>query len=632
MPPPLPPDLMQRASSITEKMLKGARGAREIFMRAGKEIAQYAYSPDYQFEYHSLPAKSFFRAKVALTAEAMRVFGPYLYQVNPHRTSTVRDGATPQMARVADIVTKYLNYTPGKLDLYHNERRVIDEAISWGRGCIWTDVDPTTGLVGSEQFSVRDLLVDPDCQTMRKARYIFRRHRKQRVEAQRLYPKANWSLIQKNERNQGDDNLPWEQKPAATSDMVSYWCLYTKHGMEGIEGYTELVKAMQEKGVPTQIDLTQPAVFILSENGKLLGIEPWSVPFYKEDEFPVTVLDFYDSPSSPWPASPLEPAMGFQRAINWIVTLMMGKYRFTSRTVGAIMDQDGQGLSDASMGKLLMGNDIEMLSIKVKGEVKTLNQFVSEINWSQDYLSVGMSFMNVLEQRFQKASGLYEILYSGETGTQSRSATDASVKDRNSQSRVHDMRDQVEKHATAVARKEAQVLRFLKDGQHIGKVLGPEDAKDWGFLVKPGGDDVMAMTQQFAQQFAQQGMPPNVAMRNGQLLAQEKAKQAVDFDRWMLETDYAIEADSIKRRDIDQRIDSLKELMNQLVPTQLQSPNPMVQALGYDTTASYLDAIGADRGVVNNYRMMAAQLRQPPPMLPLGAPAPQPPANAPAGA
>lgn len=601
-------DAIQMAGGICAQMLKGGKTSRRRFYDSGAEIARYGYAPNYNFEYQTLPSNTFFKSKVALTAEAMRVFGPYLYQVNPHRTSTARENATPQMVRIAEIVGQYLNYTPTKLDNYRRSRRAIDDALSWGRGVKWTEVDESTGLIGSTYDSVRNLLLDPDAKDVQQARWAARRHQKLRAEAKAMLPNGKWDVIPKGGSLANNEPLPWEQKPMSTTDTVTYWCIYTKHGLRGQNGADELLKTMQEKDPAWTID--RPLVYYCSDEGRIVAIEPWSVPFYRENEFPCTLLDFYDYPESAWPVSPLDPAIGFQRAINWIVTLMMGKYRYTSRTVGAILKQAGEGLSDADIDKVLVGSDIEMLQITCKGEVKSIKQFIDEFNWSHEYLTTGMNLLGLLEQRFQKACGLYEILYSGNSDTQSRSATDASVKDRNSQSRVRDMRDRVEKFESAVARKEALALRFLKDREHVGRVLGPEAGKDWGFLVKPGGDDVQAMAQEFTQHFVQQGMDPMMAQQNAMQMAQEMAKQAVDLDRWSLETDYGIEADSIKRRDIDQRIDALGELTNQTVPTMMQSPDQNERALAFDILATQQDAIGSPREIVQGFRDQANRLRQ----------------------
>lgn len=618
----IPKQYWAQVAELMKKLIEGGKKSRRRFYDTGKEIAQYAYAPDYKFDYHTLPAQAFFRAKVALSAEAMRVFGPYLYQVNPHRTFTVRETATPQMGRVAEICGQYLNYTPDKLDLYGNNRRAIDEAITWGRGVVWTEVDPTTGLVGSFYDSVRNLLIDSEAKRKRDQRWVARHYRIPKYEAKKLVPQGQWDNIEKDTGNNGGDEfLPWETRPSETYETVSFWRVMLKNGINGLSGAANIVKSAQ--AVDPTLTFDQPMVITISDRMRMISCDPWDVPLFESDEWAYSEIDFYDSQESVWPVSPLDPAISFQRAINWIVTLMMGKYRYTSRTIGATMKQGGEGISEEDLDKVLIGADVEMLKLTVKGETRSLKDFLTEFQWSHDYLQHGMKFLEMLESRFQRASGLYEILYAGETGTQSRSATDASVKDRNSQSRVKDMRDRVEKWQSKVARKEAQTVRFLKDRGHITEVLGEQAGQDWGFLVKPGAADMQEMANQFAQQFIQQGLPPQMAIQSATQMAQQAAAQAVDMQRWALETDYGIEADSIKRRDIDQRIDSLKELMNQLVPTQIQSPMPQVAALGYDTTAAYLDAIGCERAIVQSYRQLAAQLRMPPPIPPQLPPPPQ---------
>ena len=279
--PPKTGQWMQNASAITERMLKAGRNGRQRFYDEGVEIARYGYAPDYKFEYQTLPSASFFKAKVALTAEAIRVFGPLLYQVNPHRTFTTRDNTTPQIERVSAIVDQYINYTPGKLDLYGNSRRAINDGLSWGRGCVWTYVDRATGLVGSEHFSVRDLLTDPDSKSWKANRWIARRYRTTRPEAKEKYPNAKWDLCPKGGKsNAADDILPWENRSAKVSDLVTYWCIYAKRGLLGLEGFEELVKEVQK--TDEQVDLTSPLVFIVNDDGKLMDTQPWEVPFHKD--------------------------------------------------------------------------------------------------------------------------------------------------------------------------------------------------------------------------------------------------------------------------------------------------------------------------------------------------------------
>ena len=600
-------------------MLKSGRSSRQRFWTSGVEIARYGYAPDYGFEYQTLPKNAFFRAKVALTSEAIRVFGPMIYPSNPHRTATSKPWATPEMQRVTDIVGEYLNFTPGEADLFGHNRRMIDEATSWGRGVLLTGRDPKSGLITSKYRSVRELLLDGDAKSWDDCRWGSIKERMTRSEARAMWPEGKWDVIPKDRAIQDKDSLPWEHSAKTGADIVVFHRIWVKTNLYDQEGGKELLKLDREQDQQVTAETRKPVCYLCDEDGKLIFMGPWEVPFYQDDEFPFTVTDFYPNGEGLWPISPLEPAMGYQRAINWLVTLMMGKYRFTSRTVGAIIKQNGEGLADADIDKLLIGNDVEIMQIATKGEAKTLKDLVGEFNWSHDYLVHGMTLLSTLEDRFQKATGLYNVLYAGESPTQSRSATDAAMKDRNSMSRINDMRQSVEKAQSKVARKEAMAARYLLKREDIGKVLGPDSAKDWGFLVAPGSD----VQNMLLEQAMQAGLPDEEALA----FVQEKAAQAVDPDRWRLETDYGIEADSMKRQDIDQRIDAQKELISQVVPAQIQSPDLMEKSLAYRALGTYHQTIGNDANLVKRMFAYADQLEQmalaPPPMMPpVGGPAP----------
>lgn len=614
-------DVWATTGRILANMIKQGRAARKRFWDQGVEINRYGYAPDYGFEYQTLPKNAFFRAKVAMTSEAIRVFGPLLYPSNPHRTATAKRWATPEMQMVTQLVGDYLNYTPVECDLFTHNRRMIDEAVPWGRGVSLTERDPRSGLVRTIYRSVRDLLLDPDGRGGGNIRWGSLRERMTRTEAKALWPEGKWDIIPKDKRSGGDaDSLPWESCPKSGADIVSFHRVWVKTNLYDQEGGKELLKLDQEQDQNIAADTRRPICYLCDEEGRLIMMSPWEVPFHMDDEFPFTCTDFYPHSDGLWPVSPLEPGVGYQRAMNWLVTLMMGKYRFTSRTVGATVKRNGEGLSDTDMDKLLIGGDIEFLQLESKGEMKSVKDVFSEINWSHDYLVHGTNLLNKMEERYQYSTGLYGLLYTGTGDTQSRSATDASMRERNSMSRVNDMRLSVEKAQTIIARKEAMAARYLLTREDIGKVLGPQSAESWGFLIKPGSDAVEMMFQQAVQS----GMPTEEAIA----FAQDKARQAVDIDRWRLETDYGIEADSMKRQDIDQRIEAQKELISQVVPVQIQSPDLMERAMAYRTLGTYHQTIGNDANLVKSLFANADRLEQmamaPPPMPMPGAPPPNP--------
>jgi len=200
---------------------------------------------------------------------------------------------------------------------------------------------------------------------------------------------------------------------------------------------------------------------------------------------------------------------------------------------------------------------------------------------------------------------LTEILATGQGETQSRTATDAQMRDNRSMSRVNDMQQQVIDHQNKVARKEALCARFLLEPQDIKPLLGDAAANDWGILVNP--DETTPQT--LMQNFLQAGLPPEAAQQE----VMNILSQAVDFEKWAAETDYIIEADTIRRMDASQNIDNYKEMANQLIPTLMGSIDPADRAMGFELQANYLKALNADPKAVQLLKDRANMLRMMPP-------------------
>jgi hypothetical protein len=600
--------------SISKRLIDAGKGSRKRFLKDGLEVMRYGYAPDYNFEYQTIAPKAFFKAKAALTAEAFAVIGPYLFPQTPVRVLEPRS-LDPAVVRRTDILSQLLNYTPKEMDLRTQCRRAIIDAIGYGRGVVWTGRDAKTGLVYSMWDSVRNLITDPNARVPKERNWVARKRVRPRFAVIQEIPQAREAILKlpayANRASDGDGRYEWENQDT-TTDCICYYEVWSKVGLHNFKGGVELLKLM---GAPPPDGTTgespeaagtmqaddSPLKYCVAEDGTLLYVSEWEVPFYEDDLFPVTELDFLENPDSDWPISPLAQALGYQRAINWLITLMMGKYRFTSRTFGALAR--ASGLSPKDKDKVLIGGDIEMLEITTNGsETRKLSDYISEFQFSQDYLAVGMQFLDMLEMKYQKASGLYEILYSGDTGRQMRSAQEAALKERTSKTRIDDMKDKVAEWQATMARKEAMASRFLYTREDVTAILGEQAGNDWGFLVKPDRLSV----ETWAQENVAAGMMPDEAWE----AAAKQYQQAVSLDSWRKEIDYSIESGSMRRRDIDTKIDALREMMNQAVPTQMQSADPGERALAYDSMAEYYEAIGVDKQLVEKYRAKAAELTQ----------------------
>lgn len=595
---------------ILQKLRAVDRAARKSFIARGREIVRYGWAPDYGFEYQTLPANAFFKAKVAKTSQAIKVFGPYLYQQNPHRTYKVREDADPQMERRAELASKYANYSIGQYNFRANSRHSIDDALSWGAGVMWTDRHPQKPkIIASLWDSVRDLLLDGDATTYDEQKRMWRRRSLPRQIAMGMYPQFKDKFAKlplTKSRNDEDGRLAWETTTnAEVSNLVCWWECWTTYPLSIYGNGSNIAELAKQEKIQLP---TGPAKWLMADDGTYIGVTEWDVPLFLDSEWPATILGFFDDMDNIYPVSPLWDGIGFQRAMNWIVTLMMGKYRFTSRTALAIKSTNGQSLTNTDRDKLLIGNDIEAISIKVNGENLQLKDFVEQFNWSQEYLNYGMKFLELMEQQYEKATGLTELLTTGQGDTQSRSATDAQMRENRSMSRINDMTQQIVEWQNKIARKEALCARFLLGPQDIQPLLGDAAATDWGILMKP--DEQTA--QNLIQQFTQAGLPPELAMEEVQRIL----SQAVNYEKWAAETDYTIEADSIRRSDSTTLVDSYKEMANQLIPTLMQSPDPMDRALGFDMQAEYIKSMNGDAKLVKALKDRANAIRMMPPPMP----------------
>jgi hypothetical protein len=92
-------------------------------------------------------------------------------------------------------------------------------------------------------------------------------------------------------------------------------------------------------------------------------------------------------------------------------------------------------------------------------------------------------------QLFDKRTGLTELMY-GQTTSQMRSATEASVKGDAMQARPADMLDQVTHWGTRLSRKEALAARWLLRPNDVMPIMGPLGSMAWQqhLSLKPGED------------------------------------------------------------------------------------------------------------------------------------------------
>jgi hypothetical protein len=502
----------------------------------------FMYGADYSMRHggwgsddHSLPNPTF-RATYNKVAEAVQLFGPFLYHRNPHRVvnpaelpelpmEAMGDPQDPMVAAqiqqfqqteqrqqtktglVSSLIEHYLNYTPNELDLRGHARQAIDEAIIKGMGLLWPEVyTPPTGaprMVGSFYDSVDNLVMDPDMENILYSKYIARRRvlPVHEVEARfNLKPEtlrgSLESVTRQGQFNDGEDSSDYRYYRARgdTCDLFTYWEIYSRIGFgHNLRDYGNrrthgpLDRRLDKMGKYIFLAVSDHHQYPLNlpeevcENGSDRDIfmrSQWPTPFWADPTNPWPFVDiaFHRRPRKVWPMSHIKPGLGEIRFLNWALSFIADKIKNTSRDFVAVLKSAGEELRT----NLLSGRDLTLLEIDAPNQkISEMVQFLQHPQFNKDIWSTMEAMMGILERRI----GLNELMY-GESRKQLRSSAEAQIKGDQLRIRPDDMAEVVEAAMTLVARKEAIAAYWHLEGQDVAPILGNDRAQIWDAIVK----------------------------------------------------------------------------------------------------------------------------------------------------
>lgn len=481
-----------------------------------------------------------------------------------------------------------LNFTPNEFDLKGESRLAIDEAIIKGRGVVFHEMFAAPGsntwLPKTSWLSVDDVLIDPDAKTLRGATWIA-------IRCQEPY----WQV----ERDRGME--PGSMKKAATGesasrsaevdsgkfgshyrrrgdshDLVTYYKVFSKAGMghrlakgsldSGFIGSSvEPLKEMLEQfGDYCYIEVCDGCNYPLNLPNNVLDAPAeeegamedftrrvsWPVPFYRDNEWPITELDFHPIPGSAWPQAHMKPALGELRFLNWAMSFLAGRIRTTSRTFIALAEHLDEEIKDA----IENGGDLTILPLKT-----SLHKSINEVVQFLDHPGVNKDIWDIISQvmiLFDKRTGLTELLY-GLSGKQMRSAQEAALKEEQTNIRPDDMAAQVETWQTRIARKEGQMLRLFCGPESVAPVFGETVEQP---PEMPGMPPQQPQLGVFSQMWAQFAYAPV-----------EGGDQNVE--KVFREYEYRIEAGSIRKPNVERDQTNMDQAMQVLLQPLLNAYN-----------------------------------------------------------
>lgn len=467
--------------------------------------------------------KPTFKVSVNKCFEFVTIFGPALYFENPVRTvkprmpivippqffgqdmMTYQAMMSQESNRVMEdglrsvLLESYLNWTPTEYRLDTEARLAIDEALIKGRGCLWTELYSPPGstmkIVRSLWGSTDDLLIDPDAPSIDKALWIARRCVHPVWQVERDYGLRQGSIRGNCESQaqqisvDNDEDAMYDRKRGLTNDLLVYWKIYSKMGIGGrlqgakdsnrrpLEMFGDYAYLAVADGIPYPLnlspDVTQQSI---ADPASVFSRVAWPTPFWGEEEFPVSVLDFHTIHNCPWPMPHLKSAMGELKFLQWTMSFLMGKIRNTTRDFIAIKKEAGEEIKTT----LLEGKDLTMIEIEAgHGAINDLVQFLQHPQVNGDIWKM----IAAVEENFDKRVGLTELMYGNQGATQIRSASEATLRNQNMNVRPDDMRKQVEAWMRRVSAKEALAARYHLSAEDVQPVLGAMGASAWTQFV-----------------------------------------------------------------------------------------------------------------------------------------------------
>ncbi len=423
-----------------------------------------------------------------MAMQAVQQYQGYLQAVQAERAQ--------DQAR-ATLLEAYLNYTPTALDLKSEFRRAIDEALIKGMGVLWTEVYTSPAglkMVGSFHDTVDNLLIDPDFESIRDAKWIARKcvapwwqvEQEHGLPPGSLRAKATAESYTQQGEQVANPDADFDRRRGMTNDLVTYYKVWSKMGVGSrLSGVMPGLEALDVYGQYLYLEICPSCEYPLNLPPEVLAgpaeeIEKriqWPTPFWADDAWPFTPIIFHEIPREVWPQSHIKPAMGELTFLNWGYSFLAGKVKVACRDFLAIKAQASEEIKK----QITQGKDFTVIDLKeIDGKINDLVQFLQHPPFNKELYTV----IEGINSNFEKRTGLTELAY-GMSENQMRSAEEAAVKGDQVSVRPDDMANRVEDGASELGRKEAFAIRWHLTSQEIVPVLGQAAGQLWDQFVMP---------------------------------------------------------------------------------------------------------------------------------------------------
>jgi hypothetical protein len=218
-----------------------------------------------------------------------------------------------------------------------------------------------------------------------------------------------------------------------------------------------------------QYPLNLPKEFLLSgaTDADVRQRLSWPVPFWKDDAWPLSELDFHPDPDSPWPLPPLSAALGELKFLNFLVPWLCNRIYSSSRDFWAVI---GSHFDDYK--KYLEEGEDQVVFPIPPGQYDDIKKAIQNLTQPETRADAWKIY-ELVNEAFDKRMGMTPLLYGmNPDNTQSRTAADTNNKWQALGVRQEQMQKKVVAWQSRLAGSEAQLMWLFIQAQDTMPLLG----------------------------------------------------------------------------------------------------------------------------------------------------------------
>lgn len=418
------------------------------------------------------------------------------------------------------VMQAYLNYSqreqPGGLD--GHVKSWIVEMMVRGRSLLipqtYTPPGSDRVLTGLFHKSSLDFFVDPDAESadLSDAQWIALRWASPTWELEDRFGLERGSIkgSMESTESQSDPMERNEGRKDKSKDIVVWYEVFSKAGigvrMDGMGPSTvdpALGKSLDKSvGNFAYLCICESCDYFLNakdddlrkaDDDAVSALFAWPLESWRDNRWPVVVLDSHTlthSPLGAWPMPPLGPTIGYLTAYNILMSAFIEQAYTQRKVLIGVLASEAKAVRAA-----LKSSDnpalVEVSDVAAK-QITDLVQYLTHPNNNFDILKA----IEFTKEQIQEGTGLTPHTYAQST-TQSRSAEDVRVKEERAAIRQEQMAKDVARSLSDGSNLEMFLASLHVSGDDLLPLLGPLGVEAWKRLVTaPAIEDVNLMMRE----------------------------------------------------------------------------------------------------------------------------------------